>query len=341
MVASSTIRAKELQRERITGSTLLVRNQIFEEIAQAADIALPAYENAFNTLTQSSINPREIKLITTISRGSSSCATEFLSQVLTNNPTRTRALDPALFYDDEKPSFNQDEIVIALSQSGETGEVVNALKYASKFTSNTIAIHNSKNSSLSTAAFWDIFLDAGVEKSVPATKSVVAQLAAILAIHDWFTGTNNKEQITEFTQNLTNALAEADKFKLDPYKVHAVLATKAAIPIAKEVALKMTELWGTPIWGGNALEFLHGPIAITRESNNLIFLGDLTQPSLQPLKEKVDLRGLKLLQAPYKTNKISSLLLSLAIWQQVAANSAINIGVDPANPFGLSKVTQT
>jgi fructoselysine-6-P-deglycase FrlB-like protein len=193
----------------------LVRNQIFEEIAQAADIALPAYENAFNTLTQSNINPTEIKLITTISRGSSSCATEFLSQALTNNPNRTRALDPALFYDDEKPSFSQDEIVIALSQSGETGEVVNALKYASKFTSNTIAIHNSKNSSLSTAAFWDIFLDAGVEKSVPATKSVVAQLAAILAIHDWFTGTNNKEQITEYEEAFDNPYIAAERGWID------------------------------------------------------------------------------------------------------------------------------
>ncbi len=302
---------------------------------------MPAYLNTKKILSKSNINKQEITRITTISRGSSSCATELLAQLLANDSVNVRALDPANFYELAKPSFSQNELVIALSQSGETREVVNALRHASKFTPNTLAIHNSANSSLSLAAFWDIFLDAGIEKSVPATKSVIAQLCSIIAIFDWFAGSNNQGEIEQFEINLDSALTEADKLAIDPFKVHAVLATTNAIPIAKEISLKMTELWGTPIWGGNALEFLHGPIAITRESNYLIFIGEISKSTLDPLKSKVAERDLQLIHAPFETNKISDLLLSLSFWQQVAANSAIAIGVDPANPFGLSKVTQT
>lgn len=319
----------------------MVTNQIFEEISQAGQIALPAYENTLSILNKSTINKAEIKRITTISRGSSSCATEFLAELLVNSSITTRAVDPSLFYLDQKPQFIHNELVIALSQSGETGEVVNALKYASKLTSNTLAIHNSKNSSLSAAAFWDVFLDAGIEKSVPATKSVIAQIASCIAIYDWLTDSVNRTEIDTFEQNLNSALDQAEAEVLDPLKVHAVLGTNEAIPIAKEIALKMTELWGVPIWGGNALEFLHGPIAITRELNSLIYIGDLNNSILTPLKDKVTQRNLNLINAPYKSNTISDLLLSLSYWQKVAATSAINIGVDPANPFGLTKVTQT
>lgn len=319
----------------------MVTNQIYEEISQAGQIALPAYENTLSILNKSTINKSEIQRITTISRGSSSCATEFLAELLVNSSISTRAVDPSLFYQVQKPQVIHNELVIALSQSGETGEVVNALKYASKLTSNTLAIHNSKNSSLSSSAFWDVFLDAGIEKSVPATKSVIAQIASCIAIYDWLTTSVNRAEIETFENYLISVLDKAEAEVLDPLKVHAVLGTNEAIPIAKEIALKMTELWGVPIWGGNALEFLHGPIAITRESNSLIYIGDLNNPILTPLKDKVIQRNLNLMNEPYNSNKISNLLLSLSYWQKVAATSAISIGVDPANPFGLSKVTQT
>ena len=319
----------------------MVENQIFDEIKQAAEVALPAYLSSKATLAEVKIQPSEISQITTIARGSSSCATDFLAQMLVTSDFAIRALDPALFYEKNKPIIGSNELVIALSQSGETGEVVNALKFASKKTANTFAIHNSKNSTLSNSAFWDLFINAGIEKSVPATKSVIAQLCSVLAIYDWLTQSNNQTQIDRYISMLANTLQQANQVEVDPYKVHAVLGVNTAIPIAKEIALKMTELWGTPIWGGNALEFLHGPIAITREQNSLIYVGDLSNETLNPLKEKVIERNLNLVQSPQPSNQISDLLLALSYWQQISASSAIRIGVDPANPFGLTKVTQT
>lgn len=319
----------------------MVKNQIFDEIGQAVEVALPAYQSTKSTLSGTKIRVDGISQITTISRGSSSCATDFLAQLLATSDLPIRALDPALFYEASKPTINQDEMVIALSQSGETGEVVKALKFASKKTANTFAVHNSKNSTLSNSAYWDLFINAGIEKSVPATKSVIAQLCSILAIFDWLTQSNNEAQIDRYVSLLPTSLLQSREHEIDPYKVHAVLGTNTAIPIAKEIALKMTELWGTPIWGGNALEFLHGPIAITREQNSLIYVGDFTKETLEPLKTKVAQRNLKILQSPQISNQISDLLLTLSYWQQISATSAIKIGVDPTNPFGLTKVTQT
>ena len=73
-------------------------------------------------------------------------------------------------------------LVIGISQSGETADTISAIKQAKVHNCTSLAITNVLGSSISRTADFTLFMRAGPEISVAATKSFIAQLAVLMQI---------------------------------------------------------------------------------------------------------------------------------------------------------------
>lgn len=90
------------------------------------------------------------------------------------------------FYSDEL-SIDDSNLVIVLSQSGETADTLSALREAKKSNASVIAITNTEGSTVSRKADSTIYTKAGPEMAVASTKAYTSQLTALLLLAIWLT----------------------------------------------------------------------------------------------------------------------------------------------------------
>jgi len=156
-------------------------------------------------------------------------------------------------------------LVIAVSQSGETADTIAALKMAKARNCPTLAITNMQGSTVTRIADQTLLMRAGPEISVAATKSYIAQLAALMEII-------NVRCEGAFDDVLSHAhLAIADVL-LQEIKEAVDLCAKAEhiffvgrgpfYPVSMEGALKMKEISYVHAEGYAAGELKHGPFAL-------------------------------------------------------------------------------
>jgi glutamine---fructose-6-phosphate transaminase (isomerizing) len=120
------------------------------------------------------------RLVTFIARGSSDNAAtygRYLCEVHAGRPASLAAPSVATHYRARVDLGGA--LAVALSQSGETGEIVETLRWAATSGSRTVAITNDGASSLAGAADLALVTQAGPERAVPATKTYTSQLAAL------------------------------------------------------------------------------------------------------------------------------------------------------------------
>ncbi len=156
-------------------------------------------------------------------------------------------------------------LVIGITQSGETADTLTALKLAQKHNCQTLAITNVLGSSASRVADATLFMRAGPEISVAATKSFIAQLAVLMQIID----ARCDGRFENVLQRAHQAIEEVLLIDLSP----AVELCKNAqnifyigrgpfYPVALEGALKMKEISYIHAEGYAAGELKHGPFAL-------------------------------------------------------------------------------
>jgi len=175
------------------------------------------------------------------------------------------------------PVVGPHDLVVAISQSGETADTLAALKEAKSRGARTLAISNVLDSAIPRAADFTLYTHAGIEIGVASTKCFTAQLAALmlLAIHlGRRTGTlspgNAQELISQLLlipQKMENTLKElgdlkelAERYKDVPGFLFMGRGTN--YPIALEGALKLKEISYIHAEGYAAGEMKHGPIAL-------------------------------------------------------------------------------
>ena len=222
------------------------------------------------------------------------------------------------------------DLVIALSQSGETPTLVAAAARARRAGSRLVAVTNSPGSTLSRLSEVTLSCEAGVEEAVPATKSFLAQAALLLALA---AGT---EVVVELAGAVTALLADPPALVLRP---RVIAGARAAAPIAGEVALKFAEAAGHGVVAVDAAEALHGAAAA---GGVLLILapgpdGNVEQLSAQPgAVTFIPGPGLKGTGDP----DADALLLAV-VGQLLALNLAAAEGRDPDRPPGMRKVTRS
>jgi glutamine---fructose-6-phosphate transaminase (isomerizing) len=164
--------------------------------------------------------------------------------------------------------------VIILSQSGETAEVIKAVKIARQKKALTVGITNNNNSRLAKMVDAHLFLNAGKEVAVPATKTFTSQLLILLLLSLFFAQLKSDKKNKAAQKILTDlkrlpATIEKIFAKENVIKNVAselqneqriiVLGDKFNYPIALEGALKLKEAANIFAEGMAAAEFAHGP----------------------------------------------------------------------------------
>jgi glucosamine--fructose-6-phosphate aminotransferase (isomerizing) len=185
------------------------------------------------------------------------------------------------------PVINEKDVVIAISQSGETADTLAAIEMAKSKGATILGICNVIGSSIPRATHGGSYTHAGPEIGVASTKAFTSQVM-VLTLMALLTG-HNKGTIPESRYHqLLNEL------ELIPEKVKKVLENDAQIkviaqefkdahnflylgrgynfPVALEGALKLKEISYIHAEGYPAAEMKHGPIALIDESMPVVFL---------------------------------------------------------------------
>jgi len=178
------------------------------------------------------------------------------------------------------PIIYKDDVVIAISQSGETADTLAAIKLAKNAGATIVGICNVVGSSISRETHCGSYTHAGPEIGVASTKAFTAQVT-VLTLMALMLG---REKGTISDERFTRMLIELDNI---PHKVESVLKSDAQIetiaeiykdspnalylgrginfPVALEGALKLKEISYIHAEGYPAAEMKHGPIALIDE----------------------------------------------------------------------------
>jgi glucosamine--fructose-6-phosphate aminotransferase (isomerizing) len=245
----------------------LARDEIAEQPAAVARVVADA-DGAIAAAAQE-IARRRPRYAVIAARGSSDNAARYAQHVLGRLCGLPVALaTPSLHTVYDAPVRYTDGVVLGISQSGASPDVVAVLAAARDQGCVTVAITNEADSPLAEAATHVIPLRAGVEASVAATKTYTTSLAAVAALAAGVAGDPERQRELaaapatlarqlERTDGLDEAAAAAAGWRR-----LAVIGRGANYATAFEAALKIKELAGVAAEPASPADFLHGPVAM-------------------------------------------------------------------------------
>jgi glucosamine--fructose-6-phosphate aminotransferase (isomerizing) len=257
-------------------------------------------------------------------------------------------------------------LVVCVSQSGQTEEIVQAQDWARGCGAATIAVTNVRASPLAQAADLAMVTQAGPERAVPATKTFTTQLIAMAVL-----ATALAPDPRSLDADLDRVPGEIAKLIADRAGVDeaVTLLTRTneilvsgrglAYAAAMETALKLEETCLRPVRGLSYADLKHGPIAIVDAQLVSIVVAAQDGPMLDGLTELLgNLRSLGALTVgvggdrgfataadvgvagPDLPETTAPIALVVA-GQMLAEGLALALGLNPDAPRGLKKVTQT
>ena len=306
--------------------------------------------------------------IVLVARGSSDNAAvygRYLFEVCNRRLTSLAAPSGLTLYG-RGPRLDQTA-VIGVSQSGQGEDVVAYVREARAQGAATVAIVNDEQSPLAQTAEWVLACLAGPELSVPATKTVTAQMMLLAMLS---AALEDPDALATDLAALPDAAhaalgqrsaAAALAAVLAPTSLGSVIGRGFAFPPALEIALKLKETSYIPAEPFSAADFLHGPVALVEAhySALLIDVGGRSSDAALEIAQAVRQRGGRtaLVRAgqvePGSVTdgpKLSLLapvsepfapIVALVLGQLLAVELALAHGLDPALPRGLRKVTST
>jgi glucosamine--fructose-6-phosphate aminotransferase (isomerizing) len=209
---------------------------------------------------------------------------------------------PSLFTRYQTPPRVDGALVIGISQSGQSPDIISVLEEGRKQGALTIAITNDLESPLAQVAEHNIALGVGKETSVAATKTYTAQLTAMALLAICLKGSPVQLELLE---GIPTAMAEA--LESEPqteeaaselaYSDHAIFIGRGFnYSTTHEMALKCKELANIQAEPYSSADFQHGPIAIVDKNFpvSLISIGETFRDELNELGRTLRTRGAKL-----------------------------------------------
>ena len=314
------------------------------------------------------IRRRTPKVIVLVARGSSDNAAVYGRYLfeIRNRYVASLAAPSAVTLYGSGPRL-ADAVVVGVSQSGQGEDVVEYVREARAQGATTLAVVNDATSPLARAAEWVLDCLAGPELSVPATKTVTAQMALLACLSAMLADGDvaGARALAPLPGAIDRALALRDVVRdlaraLAPVTLASVIGRGFAYPAALEIALKLKETSYTRAEPFSAADFLHGPVALVDPDYAALLVdvgGRSTRPALATAAEvhrrggrpfllrageigsaAADTPGLALdipVPEPYAP------IVALVLGQLLAVELAGARGLDPAGPRGLRKVTST
>lgn len=312
------------------------------------------------------IKRRDVSHVFIAARGTSDNAARYAQYLLgAMNGLPVGLTTPSLFsIYGAAPRF-RDALVLGISQSGKSPDIVSVLTEAKRQGALTATITNSPESDLGRAADFVIDLHAGEEKSVAATKTYTSELAAIALLSIVLSGDVALAQELDRVPGLI-AQALSAPYQMDRVAERYRYMSSCVIIgrgfnycTAFEMALKIKELTYTVVEPYSSADFLHGPLAVIAEGFPVIVLAPsgLMLPEIKSFMQTAQERGAELLVVSDDNEALALARIGLALprgvpeWlsplvaivpgQLFAMNLAHARDFDPDRPRALRKVTET
>jgi len=269
-------------------------------------------------------------------------------------------------------TLDEDTVIVAITQSGETADTLTAVRHAMKYGAKILAITNVLGSSITRLAHHTFYMQAGPEIGVVATKTFTTQLATLALItinlarqNGALTDMEAKQlfeelyqipvkvkEIIETHEERAKTLAEKCYLKDNFYFLGRGISTATAL----EGALKLKEISYIHAEGYPAGESKHGPIALIEPGYPCVFIAPMDEThkhiigNIMEMKargaeiiaviDKSDQDVLQLADTAFKmpsTPAIFTPITYIIPLQLFAYYVAVKRGVDPDKPRNLAK----
>ena len=333
---------------------------MFREAAEAAQ-AVARQEEAAAQLKRigAALRKRSPNVVITCARGSSDHAATYAKYAIETRigiPVASAAPSVASVYG--SPIQAGGAVCIAISQSGRSPDLLATVAGLKDAGACVIALVNEAESPLADMADEVFGLAAGAERSVAATKSFIASLAAVARlVAEWSDDERLRSDLGELPALLRraweldwSALVDGLKDASDLY----VLGRGVGYGVAQEAALKLKETSQLHAEAFSTAELRHGPMALVREGFPVLMFGQSdetgrdvgeTATALAERGARVFLAGGEAAGATTLATIACAPLLEPVVQIQSfyrAANAlALTRGLDPDRPPHLAKVTET
>ena len=274
-VSLSKMGYKHFMMKEIHEQPSIIRNLLSGKIA---DLEQPLYLPEVNLNVE---NIKNLNRIQIIACGTSLHAAMVGKYILEDFCGIAVDVEPSSEYIYRKTVTDGHTLVIGVSQSGETADTITAVKQSKERGSHILIITNRPDSTMAREADSLISVCAGIEVSVAATKSYMAQLVSfyLLALYmAEIKGSMEKETLVKLKKDLIKLPEKADEILSHENVVKACARTYANaknfvyiarginFPTALEGALKLKEISYINATGYPAGELKHGPIAMLDET---------------------------------------------------------------------------
>lgn len=266
------------------GHDWFMRKEIFEQPRAVADSLIGRRTTAgklqLDEMRLADEELRDVDKIIIIACGTSFYAgmvAKYAIEHWTRTPVEVELASEFRYRD---PIIDSTTLIVAISQSGETADTLQAIRHARSQRAKVLAICNTNGSSIPRESDAVIYTHAGPEIGVASTKGFLTQLVAcyLLALYmAQVKGTRFGDEIDEIMEQLEampghidTVLEGADEV-YELARAHAstrsvlFLGRHAGYPVALEGALKLKELAYLHAEGFAAGELKHGPIALVEE----------------------------------------------------------------------------
>jgi len=269
------------------------------------------------------------------------------------------------------PVIGRNTLVVAVSQSGETADTLEAVRHARSQRAWVLAVSNTVGSSIAREADAVLYTRGGPEVAVASTKATMTQITAMYLVGLYLAqvrGTRDPDEVRAHLQDLesipdllTELLTRSEDVRavareiVDATRV-LFLGRHVGYPIALEGALKLKELAYISAEGFSAGEIKHGPIALIEQGTPVVVLATrhALQSKLINNVQEVRARGAltivvatdgddsvtpyadRVLRVP-NTKSLLAPLLTIVPMQVLSAEIARLRGLDVDQPRNLAK----
>lgn len=347
---------------------MLQHSFLFQEIHQQPDVLANLFqvERANIHRIADDIKTRRITNVFIAARGTSDNAGRYAQYLFgAVNQLPVGLATPSLYSIYHRPPKFQDALVIGISQSGASPDIVSVLASAKEQGAATLALTNVPTSPLAKSADYIIPLHAGEEKSVAATKTYTTQLMGLALLsasmaHDaeMFATLEKIPAQMQTTLAMGDEIARiAERYRY--MRVCVVIGRGFNYATAFETALKIKELTYVLAEPYSSADFLHGPVALVEEAFPTIVIapsgalsGELEQfvrtlnvrgAEVIAISDVSEILNLARIQLPLRANvpEWASPLVTILAGQLLAMHLANVRDYDVDRPRGLRKVTET
>jgi glutamine---fructose-6-phosphate transaminase (isomerizing) len=337
--------------------------QMYAEAAEASDAV--ARQIAANGPIIADLARRLIALnpqiIFTCARGSSDHAATFakyLFETRLNIPTVSQSPSISSIYGSALLHMKGQPFIL-VSQSGKSPDLLLSAEAARKAGALVIAFVNDMSSPLAGLAEVVVPLHAGPEKSVAATKSYIATLAAFAhLVGQWTRNAVLLDAVDLLPEILASAWAadwSAGVDMLSDAQTMFVLGRGLTLGIAQEAALKFKETSGIHAEAFSIAEVVHGPMALVKSGFPVLVFPPLDKAAmgLEATLAQFAARGARILVAgghqphgimlpvPENLHPVTGPLAMVQSFYALVNALAVRRGYDPDHPPLLNKVTET